>query len=95
MFICVHQLIQLNVLTLCRMGLIEAGGMGWGQKDPYLPKIFSTHPTMMKLGTIIPYKKKIQKIYKSPEVSNCCYIKKDRSRLHFNTYFLIFLTLSV
>ena len=43
------------------MGLVEAGGMGWGQKDPYLPKIFSTHPTMMKLGTIIPYKKKIQK----------------------------------
>ena len=24
-----------------------------------------THPTMMKLGTVIPYLKEIQKIYKS------------------------------
>ena len=38
--------------------------MGGGQKGP-LPKICHTYPTMMKLGTIIPYPKKIQKIYES------------------------------
>ena len=34
------------------------------KKDP-LPKICRTYPTMMKLGTVIPYLKKIQKIYES------------------------------
>ena len=38
--------------------------MGGGQKGP-LPKICHTYPTMMKLGTVIPYLKKIQKIYES------------------------------
>ena len=38
-------------------------GMG-GSKRPR-PKIFHTYPTMMKLGTVIPYLKKIQKIYES------------------------------
>ena len=33
-------------------------------KSP-LPKIWLTYPTMMTLGTVIPYLKKIQKIYKS------------------------------
>ena len=37
---------------------------GGGQKGP-LPKIFHTYPTMMKLGTVIPYPKNIQKIYES------------------------------
>ena len=32
---------------------------------PPLPKIRHTYPTMMKLGTAIPYVRKIQKIYKS------------------------------
>ena len=37
---------------------------GGGQKD--LPsKICQTYPTMMKLGTVIPYLKKTQKIYES------------------------------
>ena len=35
-----------------------------GKKVP-LPKICHTYPTMMKLGTVISYIKKIQKIYKS------------------------------
>ena len=39
------------------------GGEGAG-KGP-LPKIYHTYPTMMKLGTLITYKKKIQKIYES------------------------------
>ena len=40
---------------------------GWGgQKDP-LPKICHTYPTMMKLGTVMPYLKKVQKIYESSD----------------------------
>ena len=38
--------------------------MGEAKKVP-LPKICHTYPTMMKLGTVIPYPKKIQKIYES------------------------------
>ena len=32
-----------------------------------LPKICHTYPTMMKLGKVIPYQKKIQKIYESSD----------------------------
>ena len=39
-------------------------GMGGGKKAP-LSKICQTYPTMMKLGTVISYVKKIQKIYES------------------------------
>ena len=63
-----------------------------------LPKICHTYPTMMKLGTVIPYLKKVQKIYKSrehplisadisifsPEISKFYYIKKYRYRLGFD-----------
>ena len=42
----------------------RVGGWGGGKKAP-LPKICHTYPTMMKLGTVIPYLKKIQKIYES------------------------------
>ena len=63
------------------------------------PKICHTYLTMMKLGTVIPYLKKIQKIYKSrdtplspsdisifsPEIIKFCYIKKCRCRFHFET----------
>ena len=34
-----------------------------GAKRPPIPKISHTYPTMMKLGTVTPYLKKIQKIY--------------------------------
>ena len=38
---------------------------GWGDpKRSTLPKICHTYPTMMKLSTVAPYLKKIQKIYK-------------------------------
>ena len=40
------------------------GGLGGIQKG-LLPKICHTYPTMIKLGTVIPYPKKIQKIYES------------------------------
>ena len=52
-------------LTLFRMGLFGAA-QGWGdQKVPPLHKICHSYPTMMKLGTLTPYLKKIEKIYKS------------------------------
>ena len=38
---------------------------GWGTFLTPLPRIRHTNPTMMKLGTVIPYLKKIQKMYKS------------------------------
>ena len=43
------------------LGLL-ADERGGGQKAP-LPKISHTYPTMVKLGTVIPYLKKIQKLY--------------------------------
>ena len=46
------------------MGIFGAAH-GWvGQERP-LPKICHTYPTVMKLGTVIPYLKKIQKIFES------------------------------
>ena len=54
-------------LTLFRMGFFGTAQGWWGgggQKGP-LPKICHTYPTMIKLGTIIPYPKKIQKLYES------------------------------
>ena len=44
-------------------GCLRIGG-GEGQKAP-LSKICHTYPTLMKLGAVIPYLKKIQKIHKS------------------------------
>ena len=73
---------------------------GWGEaKRPPLPKICLTYPAMMKLGTVTPYPKKIQKIYESrdtplefsrhqhfsPEISRFCDIKKYSYRLYFDT----------
>ena len=80
--------------------------MGEGGKKAPLPKICHRYPAMMKLGTVIPYLKKIQKIYESRdaapefclhqhfslEISKFCYIKKYRNRLHFDTEFLSLLT---
>ena len=41
------------------------GGSQMGGKKGLLLKICCTYPTMMKLGTVIPYSKKIQKMYQS------------------------------
>ena len=47
------------------MGIFGADhGWGGGKKSP-LPEICHTYPTTKKLGTVIPYLKKIQKIYES------------------------------
>ena len=62
-------------------------------------KIFHTYPTMMKLGTIIPYLNKIQKYKKhgtdhvsTADINNIpskirkfCFIMKYRYISHFNT----------
>ena len=51
------------------MGFFGAAhGWGGGQKGPP-PKICHAYPTMMKLGTVIPYLKKIQKLYESRDTS--------------------------
>ena len=56
-------------LTLFRLGIFEAAhGWGWG-KNASLPKICHTYPTMMKHRTVIPYLKKIQKIYESRDTT--------------------------
>ena len=54
-------------LILFRVGFFGAAH-GWGRgraKKAPLPKICHTYPIMMKLGTVIPYPKKIHKIYES------------------------------
>ena len=63
-----------------------------GKKAPPLHKMCHTYPTKMKLGTVIPYLKKAQKIYGSADinifsskVSKFCYIRKYKYRLHFGT----------
>ena len=53
------------LLTLFRMGIFEAAHRWGGAKRPALPIICHTYPTMMKLGTVIPNLKKIQKLYES------------------------------
>ena len=58
--------IQIQRLS-SRQVLILFRGCSWmgGDKKSLLPKICHTYPTMMKVGTIIPFLKKIQKIHKS------------------------------
>ena len=41
------------------------GGRGQKKPSPPLPKIFHTYPAVIKPGTVIPYLRKIQKIYES------------------------------
>ena len=62
-------------LTLFRMGIFGAAlGWGGGAKRPPLPKICHTYPTMMKLGIVISYLKKIQKICESHDTpSDFCW----------------------
>ena len=57
------------MLTLFKMGFFGAAH-GWGgPKRPTLPKICHTYPTMMKLGAVIPYLKRIREIYGSRDTS--------------------------
>ena len=43
--------------------------MGAEARKPTLPKICHTYSTMIKLGTVIPYLKKIPKIYESRDIT--------------------------
>ena len=84
-------------------GIEDGGG---GAKRPPLVKNCHTCPTMMKLGTVIPYQKRSTKNMNhvtlpldfaditnfSPEISKLFYMKKYMHRLHFDTKFLILLT---
>ena len=54
---------NLGILTLFRMGLFGAANEWGGLLS--LPKICHRYPIMIKLDTVIPYLKKILKIYKS------------------------------
>ena len=66
-----HQICYECTLTLFRMGFFGAAH-GWGEPfspPSLLPKICFTYPAMMKLGTFIPYLRKIQKMYKSHDTS--------------------------
>ena len=79
------------------MGFFGAAHEWGGQKGPPFPKICHTYPAMMKLGTVIPYQKKIQKYINHvthpstsadisifpPAISKFCYIKKYGYRLYF------------
>ena len=48
------------------MGFFGAAhGWGLGPRRAPLPKICHTFPTVMKRGTVIPYPKKIEKMYES------------------------------
>ena len=44
-------------------------GYGGGPFWPPVSKICHTYPTIMKLDTVIPYLRKIQKMYKSRDTS--------------------------
>ena len=80
------------------MGFLGAALGMKGPKSPPLRKNFHTCPKIMKLGTVIPYLKKIQKIYQSlthplssgdisifsSEINKFRYVKKYRYRLHFD-----------
>ena len=64
------RLVRFRTLTLFWMGFFGAAhgwvaGVGWGAKRSPLSKNCQTYPTLIKLGTVIPYLKKIQKIHKS------------------------------
>ena len=47
----------------------DAHGGGGGAFWPTLPEICHAYPTMIKLGTVIPYLRKTQNIYKSRDKS--------------------------
>ena len=61
---------NITLLTLFRMGFFGAAH-GWTGDDLFGPlsKICHTFPIIMKLGTVIPYLRKIQKMYKSRDTS--------------------------
>ena len=96
----IHHMCLFFYLTLFRIGFFRAAhGWGGGGRTKRPPSLKSaTHPTMMKLGTVIPCPKKIQKCMNYVthplssadisifllEISKFFYVKKYRYRLHFD-----------
>ena len=101
LFTWAEKVVVLQIINPIQHGLFRGcSRMGaWGGFWPPFPKIRHTYPTIMKLGIVIPYVRKIQKIFKSrdtcldfcwhqhfsSEISNFCYIKKCSYRLDFDT----------
>ena len=56
-------------LTLFRRSLFMAVHDRGRGKKTFFPKIFQIYSTMVKLGTVIPYLKKMQQIFKSRGMS--------------------------
>ena len=84
----------MKTLTLFRMDLFRAahgwtwkGGRGGGRIS--FSEICHTYPTIIKLGIVIPYLKKIQNMHKTSvffhQKTAIFYIKKYGYRSHFNT----------
>ena len=65
MFSCEFFEISKNTFFTKHLGTTTSGVGEGPESVPPPPKICHTYPTMMKLGTLIPYLKKIRKIYKS------------------------------
>ena len=65
--LCLIRVLHLGPLVAPQESHVpDLKGEGGGQKDPSaLFRICHTYPTVMKLVTVIPYLKKIQKLYKS------------------------------
>ena len=99
----------MTILTLFRMGIVWVWLLGLftdvgdGEQKIPIPKVCHTYLSMMKLSTVIPYLKKIQKMYInqvtytfssagisifSLEINNFCYIKKYWCKLPLITSFL-------
>ena len=91
-----HHDIQNNNLAFNSIqdGLFGGCSRIGGEKSPC-----NIYPAMIKLGTVIPYLRKIKKIYEhvtqplsyadirmlSPIISKFCFFKKYRCRFHFDT----------
>ena len=54
-----YALLLLHLLTLFSTGLLGAAPLLTDWEGKTLLKICHTYPTMMKLGTVIPYLKKV------------------------------------
>ena len=91
-FIFCSAFLRRCLITLFKMGILGLLIDRGGNKKALLPNICHIFPTMMKLGTVIRYLKKIKKLYESrgthfgaadigvfsSEISKICSIKKKQ-----------------
>ena len=72
------------------LGLVTDSGEGAKRPLP-LPKICHTYPAVTKLGTVIPYLKKIQKAYESRDTrASPLILNRVTFREWFSIYFSVF-----